>query len=210
MNKLKVILLLANKNLRITSRDILYAAMFLFASMAICGSLFVMWRSSNGEEIQYLTKSHYKNLDFEMQCSVKKAFDNSSSIDVKPKCGRVDHESVTPSDLLFDIIGDGKGSYNQDKSFKKISDLLVRIMMNGLPLLGLDDFVFLSDFVNSQIGEDEKKQLMSFPASSQRFGSFLGAREKEIRLAPHSCWTTEFVGQLYNSSAVAKVTKSLL
>ena len=167
-----------------------------------------MWRSSHGKELMFLTKSQYHALDFELECSVKNNVHNSSGMEFSPKCVPFHQNTVshlTPSDLLFDIITSGKDESGQDLSFEKVSNLLSSMAMNGLPLLGLDDFVFLSDFVNINIDDKEKQQLLSYPASKDRFSNFISAREKEIRLAPNSCWTSEFLRQLHNSSSVAKV-----
>jgi hypothetical protein len=36
-------------------------------------------------------------------------------------------------------------------------------MMNGIPLVGIDDFVFLSDFINEKLGVEGRRRLLESP-----------------------------------------------
>jgi hypothetical protein len=112
---------------------------------------------------------------------------------------------LTPSDLLFDMIGSQQRASEDSKQLQQLTTLIASMMMNGLPLLGLADYIYLSDFANNHINDKDKSKLMTYPGYSDKFGSFLNARNREIRVTPGSCWASEFVWHLRNTSAAAKV-----
>ena len=72
-------------------------------------------------------------------------------------------------------------------------------------MLGLDDFVKLSDFVNKNLGTSGRQQIMNSTAYSDKFGNFLDVRKRELRITPYSCWTEEFLTHLSRNSMIAKV-----
>ena len=72
-------------------------------------------------------------------------------------------------------------------------------------MLGLDDFVKLSDFVNKNLGISGRQQIMNSTAYSDKFGNFLDIRKRELRITPYSCWTEEFLTHLGRNSIIAKV-----
>lgn len=78
-------------------------------------------------------------------------------------------------------------------------------MMNGLPLLGLDDYVHASDLVNENIDKNSRSYVMNSPVFRGQFGTFLGVRELQIRLSPDNCWTRSFVKHLRATSTMIKV-----
>jgi hypothetical protein len=73
-------------------------------------------------------------------------------------------------------------------------------MMNGLPLLGLNDYVVLSDFVGQQIGQSTKATLLSSPGYKEKFHNFLEVRSNRIFLYPDSCWTRQLVEYMRNET----------
>jgi hypothetical protein len=88
---------------------------------------------------------------------------------------------------------------------KHFAKLLGSIMMNGLPLLGLDDFVHASDFVNGNLDTKTQQEIIQSPLLNGQFGNFLNVRNLQIRLSPMNCWTTAFVKHLKKTSAIIKV-----
>ena len=59
-----------------------------------------------------------------------------------------------------------------------VGKVLSSIMMNGLPLLGLDDFVYFSDYVRLYLGQRAVEKIMSIPILKERFENFLAVRKK--------------------------------
>ena len=78
-------------------------------------------------------------------------------------------------------------------------------MMNGLPLMGLDDYLRTSDYVNDNINEAMFNAIMSSPFLKGQYGTLLQARDLQIRLSPHNCWTKGFVKYMKKSSMLFKV-----
>jgi hypothetical protein len=60
------------------------------------------------------------------------------------------HNKPSMSSVLFNVLDNDESSGEQ---MDDIAELLSSSMMNGIPLLGLDDFVRLSDGVNAKIGQ---------------------------------------------------------
>jgi hypothetical protein len=54
--------------------------------------------------------------------------------------------------------------------------------MNGFPLLGLDDFVHLSDFVNDKLGDQGRHAILDYTGYRDRFGNFLNVRKNQLRV----------------------------
>ncbi len=48
------------------------------------------------------------------------------------------------------------------QSAHDFAGLLSSVMMNGFPLLGLDDFILLSDAVNSRLGQEGRDSIMDY------------------------------------------------
>ena len=74
-----------------------------------------------------------------------------------------------------------------------IIGLLSSIMMNGIPLLGLNDFILLSDSVNKLIGSHGIKELLLIPGYKEKFSNFLNIRNKTLIFCPTSCWTLSLI-----------------
>jgi hypothetical protein len=82
------------------------------------------------------------------------------------------------------------------------------VLMNGLPLLGLNDYVMSSDYTNTILGPEVVKRLTEIPVFLERFGGFLTIREKELRFVG-DCWSTMFLNYLNQTCAVFHVSNIL-
>jgi hypothetical protein len=76
----------------------------------------------------------------------------------------------------------------------------------GLPFAGLDDYVFMSDFINSKLDPGTLQELESSPLIGGKFSNFLNVRQNEIRLVPNNCWTRNFADYLQQTSSVVEVS----
>ena len=72
---------------------------------------------------------------------------------------------LSPAYVLMKALGDGGLLYSSStaKEINQFVDMLSSIMMNGIPLVGIDDFVFLSDFINKKLGVEGRKRLLESP-----------------------------------------------
>jgi hypothetical protein len=89
-----------------------------------------------------------------------------------------------------------KSKQHNDKQLvtpTNIIGLLSSIMMNGIPLLGLNDFILLSDSVNKLIGSHGIKELLLIPGYKEKFSNFLNIRNKTLIFCPISCWTLSLI-----------------
>lgn len=113
------------------------------------------------------------------------------------------HHTISPTTFLFHFLN-GKTDDNP-VDIKHFAKLLGSIMMNGLPLLGLDDYVHVSDFVNHNLDKKTATEISQSPLLSGQFGNFLNVRNLQIRLSPQNCWTNAFVKYLKKTSSIIKV-----
>jgi hypothetical protein len=119
--------------------------------------------------------------------------------------------SITPASVLFSLLQPGGIQSNKNNALtQNFAKLLGGILLNGLPLLSLDDYVILSDFTNMNIKTSMRDEILSSPVLRGRFGNFLTVRNKEIRFTPDNCWTRLFYQYLLETSDVIKVPNIML
>lgn len=111
---------------------------------------------------------------------------------------------MSPSEFLFGLLTSGNADGTKTAM---VSKLLSSIMMNGLPLLGLYDYVEMSDVINSYIGKRVKSEVLGNSAYRDKFGNFLDVRQKEIRITPRNCWTLKFYDAIKLHSQELKVMR---
>ena len=202
-------LLLANVALKTLFRQQSFKILFVLSSLFVCGGLWLMWLLSYGEFESFLHTGSYAQMTFDVMCSASSPnMINSSDLFCMPyKDSTSKHNKLTPSDLLFDVIGSQSGTHSTQESqqLQQLTSLISSMMMNGLPLLGLADYIYLSDFANKYVNNGTKNKLMSYPGYRDKFGNFLSARNRELRITPRSCWAAEFAWHLRNTSDSAKV-----
>jgi hypothetical protein len=174
------------------------------------GSLYLMWLMSIGQTLKLMTSNAYTKLSFDLVCTPGDAHKTGIS-----RCKTVENNrpdsttgALSPADILINLLT--TGSIMSDKSNPNsahdFAGLLSSVMMNGAPMLGLDDFVYLSDFVNKNLGSNGRHKIMNSTAYSDKFGNFLDVRTRELRITPYNCWTEKFLDHLNKNSAVVKVS----
>ena len=112
-------------------------------------------------------------------------------------------DAPTPINNLIKVLRTGKSTSHQ--SLTDIASLFGSLIMNGFPIIGMDDFVHLSDLMNDQLGPSSKSRILSMTVFQERFGNFLLVRSRQLRIAPANCWTSSFVTYLEKHSKVMKV-----
>ena len=75
-----------------------------------------------------------------------------------------------------------------------------------LPFAGLDDYVFMSDFINHKMDPSTLEALNSSPLIGGKFSNFMNVRKNGIRLVPDNCWTRNFAEYLQQTSSVVEVS----
>ena len=128
--------------------------------------------------------------------------------------------NLTPTDILLNIVSTGSitrndrgrgsssssSSSSTDSSTQDFSVLLSNIFMNGFPLLDLDDFVHLSDFVNDKLGDHGRRAILDYTGYRDRFGNFLNVRKNQLRVTGNVCLAQSF---LHHLSAHSRTFKDL-
>ena len=181
------------------------------SSLIVFGSLYLMWFMSYGQTLKFMTSNAYTKLSFDLICAPGLKYQPGIT-ECKPTGDNRPDGALSPADLLINLLSTGNilSDSNDPNSAHDFAGLLSSIMMNGAPMLGLDDFVHLSDFVNKNLGSEGRNQIMNSPAYSDKFGNFLDVRKRELRITPYSCWTESFLYHLNKNSLIAKVSNELL
>jgi hypothetical protein len=177
-------------------------------------SLYLMWFLSDNRTLQFMTSNAYTKLSFDLICTPGLNKKPGISHCKPSEDNRPDSTtgSLSPADILINLLTTGSiiSDTNDPNSAHDFAGLLSSIMMNGAPLLGLDDFVYLSDFVNKNLGPSGRTQIMNSTAYSDKFGNFLDVRKRELRVTPYNCWSEKFLSHLYSNSLTIKVSASVL
>ena len=114
-----------------------------------------------------------------------------------PHCISVDQshnqKEITLSDLMLDLF------MNKKPTMESLSNLLSNLVMNGVVLLDLEDYLKLSDGINNYMlrgNIDTNKIAASYKFNNKnqhgylyRFNNLLYARSLVIRLVPINCYT---------------------
>jgi ABC-type lipoprotein export system ATPase subunit len=169
--------------------------------------LLLIYSLSYGQNLSYLKDNKFSKISFEIECGNKN--NNNKEIFCKPSHNNFDDKSyynskiLSPTDILFNIIDNKPNTIRDIKTIKEISNLLSNVIMNGVPLFSIDDYVYLSDLINKNIGEKNRNNMIT-NVYHDSFTNILDIRIKEIKLAPRNCYTILFLEYLYKSSKIAK------
>ena len=176
------------------------------SSSIVFVSLYLMWYMSYNQTLKFMTSNAYTKLSFDLICAPGTKYQPGVSL-CRPTGDNQPDGTLSPADVLINLLATGSvlSDSKDPNSAHDFAGLLSSIMMNGAPMLGLDDFVKLSDFVNKNLGISGRQQIMNSTAYSDKFGNFLDIRKRELRITPYSCWTEEFLTHLGRNSIIAKV-----
>ena len=227
---IKIIYALSKKNLKMMFRKNSNQTLLILSSALVFGILIFCCHNSHNLNffssvntflpffILYLSllwKNGYTQLAFDLICNPR--FSTSSSVTCKPYTTtpsklHANDEGLSPATALLQLIETGSivSDDNSRQSALDVATLLGSLIMNGFPLLGLDDFISLSDFINSNLGNGPRSQIMSSTVFEERFGNFLQVRERQFRIAPSNCWTNEFINHLKAQSNIFEVYKNII
>ena len=122
-------------------------------------------------------------------------------------------ENISPTIALLNLLQTGTleskdnnpENSNQTQNSYDVASLLGSLIMNGLPLIGLHDFISFSDFINNNIGDETKRNIIKSTIYREKFSNFLDIRKKELRIVPNNCWSSAFIEYLSDQSDVFQV-----
>lgn len=208
------VIILTRKSLMMTWRQRSNVNLFIFSFLAMFVSMYSMWYLMRYNVLHYLSSLGYEKLHFDYICNSKGSEIDSQITNPMKYRGKLPCDltpipdqygnGISPGELLmrwFDPAQDS--SFSRAKENQNIIELLSSLMMNGLPLVGLDDFVYLSDFANEHLQNSRIKQdVFDTPQFKDEFDNFLNVRSKRLIFVPNSPCTTELVEYLHKKSKV--------
>lgn len=197
---MSILSLLVAKSVKVLTRKKSFATLTVGSSVLTLGLLTLVWYMSRHQQLRFLTSDGYQHLQFKMDCGVDKTRTDHKLV-CKPDSATPDGSTrgLTPSQALYSAIDTGY-ILTESEEASQLAVLLSSVMMNGLPLLGLDDFVYFSDFIGEEMGKDAKAALLTSPGYKHKFSNFLRVRRNKILLYPDSCWTRQFVAYMSAST----------
>lgn len=202
MNNVIVINVLTRKSIKTVIRNPALRLLILLTSLSVFIVLYGIWLASNGSVLKYGSSQRYNSLNFEILCKPK-IESLSNDVTIESRCYANDHfdsnEELSPTDILLNVLYHGS-MFDEKTNKNEFAQLLSSILMNGFPLLGVNDFIKLSDFINHNLGESGREKLLNYAATKEQFGNLLDIRNKEIRLTPKNCWTKLFSHHLQKES----------
>ena len=209
---MKPILLLTGKSTKNILRDASLIYLIVFSMLIVLGGLYSMWILSHGQNQTFMTSNSYSKLAFDILCKMDYARDDNMVSSCHPTADAYDSSftsaDLSPADLFFNMYG-GTVVSNKTTSVyaNDIVKLLSSAMMNGLPLVGLNDFIHLSDIANDQIGSKGRDEILGIAMLRDKFGNFLDVRQKELRVTPRNCWTKGLLRHFQRTTSTFKEIK---
>ena len=159
--------LLTVKSVQLVWRSPSLRTLAWLSSVIVFGTLYLMWFNSRNNTLHFLTDSSYQKLSFDVICTPGLKYQPGYA-KCKPTGQRDDVSAgaLSPADILIQIITTGTimSDSNDPQGTHDFAGLLSSIMMNGAPLMGIDDYTYLSDFVNQKLGNVGREQIMNYTA----------------------------------------------
>jgi hypothetical protein len=158
-------------------------------------------------------------LHFKLQCSPNlksHSVDPSSCVPVANSENSDSNNGKTSraSNVLLNLLqpdssSGGINSGTSDPDFESTYEFVQVIgstLLNGLPVLGLDDWFSLADFMNANINTDMRERLMRYTSIKGRFINLLGVRNLKLLFTPDNCWTHSLIEHLNKTTTNFRVS----
>lgn len=193
---LTIISLLTTKSVKTIIRSRPTVLLLVCSVVGVLGGLFTIWAISHRQMRQILTSDPYKKLAFDFQCDIANysALIEGGFLSNGVECVPMTNNTLSLISSLDVLSG------HQDE-YTSLLNHLSSLMMNGLPLVGLEDYVRLSDFANHYLGR-VRSNIMSSPFVHDSFSNLLDVRSKRIVLT-ESPWSELFHGFLLDHAPAA-------
>ncbi|RYG64090.1 hypothetical protein EON64_14690, partial [archaeon] len=183
MSSSAALFLLTNKSLAVTFRNSNILLLLCLGILGILGGFYSAWLLTHSQYRTILSSRSYKHFAFDFGCYHKTDASNTSHLLCDPL--------TTNTESLLHTITALTEQTNENEPQKLLAHL-TSLMMNGFPLLTLNDFVRLSDTANRFLGSKLRRQIMSSPFLRDEFSNILAVRDKKIVLTPRSNLTESF------------------
>ena len=197
-----LVLSLALKSMKQILRNKSINRFLILSSLTVYAFIYPIFLLSKGHKLNFMTSNAYSKMNLDIECKLNVNMIASLSY-CDPMTLRYEMADNSPSKLIFDVIH----SLSSSKNNVDIAKVFTSLIMNGLPLVGLFDFVEISDFINVNIGDAITKKIMKFPLYKEKFSNFISIRVLEMRLVSRNCWTDAFLYYM-KKTLLLKVTFS--
>jgi hypothetical protein len=214
----KLIYIIFGKCLKMVVRNQSNQALFILSILIVYGGLGLMWILTSTQNVSYLSSQPYAKLEFDFQCVATSTDHNSNSF-LFPRNPRVNNDSIgiqcspmenmdsistepqtTPSDVLLQWLYTGSPVTDEDSANMKLLELISSLMMNGIPLVGLDGYVEISDAANKYFGRKMENKILSSATLREQFDGFFHVRHKRFIITPNNICTKTFIEAMRNTS----------
>eukprot|EP01031_Cornospumella_fuschlensis_P031567 gene31569-38152_t len=183
MSSSAALFLLTNKSLAVTFRSGSVRALLVSSILGVLGGFYAAWLLTHSQYRTILSSRPYKQIAFDFGCYHKLDLTNTSHFLCDPLTAN--------TESLINTITTLTEKTNEDAPQQLLAHL-TSLMMNGFPLLSLNDFVRLSEAANLFLGSKIRQQIMSSPFLRDEFSNILAIRDKRIVLTPRSNLTESF------------------
>jgi hypothetical protein len=161
---------------------------------------FILFKLVTGPSSTYsiLSNSRYPSFLFDFSCT-KGGAPQSAGIACKPQ-KQSNSFGLTTSDVLFNFQNSSTDHGIRRDGFSNLANLLDSLILNGFPLLDLQNYGAFSDYVREFLINTTALDSIG-PEFASTIGNLVNFFSSDIRFAPQNCWTDSFVNHLQNTSS---------
>lgn len=180
--QLRIVLLMTSKSCRVLIRNGSNLRLALLSALLVLGSIATIFTIMKGSYSIFSTSNPYEELAFLVSCGGG----INNDFEWPQTCQPVASETITedrlsPSELLFDMLSPERQANMTWKQKAEVLDTITNLMMNGLPLVGMDDYILLSDLSNEYLNAHEgSSKILAIPELRSVFDNFLNVRQKKL------------------------------
>lgn len=198
----RTVRILSRNSIVSTSRSRGTIFLFFFGVLGVLGGLLALWITTGQQSRHVVTSAPYRKLAFDFRCRPANTTRQNATFESDGlQCAPVANDTIALLDTI-DILAQ-VSQPNQRLGTQHLLDHLSSLMMNGLPIVGLSDFVRVSDFINKYVGPSMRSHIMSSSFLSDQFSNFLDIRQKVVVLTPKNDWTTGFQSFLHSKTGLS-------
>jgi hypothetical protein len=191
--------ILSTKSLKLVLRARTNLSLFFFAVFGVLGGIFFIFSLFHHQSRPVLTSEPYRKLALDFGCSL----DRSNITTHEFGTSRVKCDPMTNNTAALLQSFDTMKSHSPDPHHsRKLLNHLSSLLMNGIPLVGLEDYVRISDLVNRYIGRNTRTYITSSSLLRDQFSNLLDVRDKSLLLTPDNCLTRGFFNHLTRTSNI--------
>lgn len=185
---LRIVSLMMETSCRVLWRNSSNFRLSLLSSVLVLMSIAIIYSIMNGDYSIFSTSDPYEDLMFQIVCQRGSESNANDFLRIcRPSqqtyssATYYDHERPSPSELLFDILSPVRQANMTWGRKSGILETVTNLMMNGLPLVGMDDYILLADIANEYLdAHGGSDKLLAIPELNYVFDNFLNVRRKKL------------------------------